>query len=156
MDKKIKGEDLMVFIPGATSGTSKSIAYATSHVLSINASLSNDSNKDEGGDWETSEVQTKSWNITTDNLYCGTNYDELFDIFVAGEPITVVFGHKAENYKSLAAGNLDNWTPATGHTNGYLYEGKAIISDLTLNAPSGEQATLSATITGCGSLSKKN
>lgn len=153
MDKKIKGEDIMIFIPDGND--KKSIAYATNHVLTISASVSNDSNKDEGGDWEAGDITTKNWNITTDNIYCGSNYDELFDIMIAGDTVDIVFGHKAENYKSLADGQLDNWTPATGHTDGYLYEGKALISDLTWNAPSGENATLSATFTGVGSLKKK-
>lgn len=154
MDKKIKGEDIMIYIPDGNNAF-KSIAYATNHVLSVSASISNDSNKDEGGDWEAGDITTKNWNITTDNLYCGSNYDELFDLMIAGTTVNVVFGHKAENYKSLAAGSLDNWTPAATTTNGALYEGKALISDLTLNAPSGENATLSATFTGVGEISKR-
>lgn len=154
--KKIKGEDIMVFVPGATSGTSKSIAFATNHVLTINASLDNGStNKDENAEWEQSTVQTRNWTVTSDNLYAGENYDELFDIMISGTPVNIVFGHKKQTYKSLADGNLDHWTPDDGHSNGYLYEGKALISSLTWNAEAGSQSTLSVEFTGSGELKKK-
>ena len=43
---KIKGGDMMLFVNG------KSIAYATSHTLSISGDTQDTSNKDEGGgDW---------------------------------------------------------------------------------------------------------
>ena len=41
----IKGGDLMLFVGG------KSIAYATSHTLSISADTKENSSKDSGGKW---------------------------------------------------------------------------------------------------------
>ena len=46
---KIKGGDMMLFVNG------KSIAYATSHTLSISGDTQDTSNKDAGGgDWSVS------------------------------------------------------------------------------------------------------
>ena len=61
---KIKGGDLMLFVNG------KSIAYATSHTLSISADTVDTSNKDEGGgDWADSEVGKLSWTCQSENMY---------------------------------------------------------------------------------------
>ena len=53
---KIKGGDMMLFL------NSKSIAYATSHTLTISGDTQDTSNKDEGGgDWASSEIGKLSW-----------------------------------------------------------------------------------------------
>lgn len=86
----IKGDDLMLF-----NEEGKSIAFATSHTLSISADAVDTSSKDHGI-WGANEVNKITWEITSENLYTSAAYDELFDKMVAREAITVYFGTKKE------------------------------------------------------------
>ena len=144
---KIKGGDMMLFV------NNKSIAYATSHTLEITAETADVSNKDEGaGDWTTSEVNTLSWTASSENLYSvdgsGSNYDDLFDLMIAKTPIDAVFAKKKETTNDVPTAG---WTFNT--TGGY--QGKVIITSLSLNAPNGENATFSVQFQGYGQLKKK-
>lgn len=143
---KIQGGDLMLFVDN------KSIAYATSHTLEISGETQDTSNKDEGGgDWASNEVSKLSWTASSDNLYSvdgeGDNFEDLFDLMVAKEPIDAVFAKKAENATDVPTGG---WTAAaTG------YKGKVVITSLSLNAPNGEYATYTVQFQGVGALTKK-
>lgn len=149
MAVKLKGENLMVFYK--ENAGYQSLALATNHTLTINTNTSSDSNKDEGGLWESQEIQSMNWSISTENLNCGSNFDTLFRLMTSGQPIQVVFGCKKENQRSLD--NLPYWTPdEVGDSNCCLYKGKASISNLQLNAPSGENSTLTAEFSGIGEL----
>lgn len=145
---KVKGGDLMLFVGG------KSIAYATSHSLEITGETSDTSNKDEGGgDWSSQEVNILSWSASSENLFsedgAGENFDDLFDLMIAKTPITAVFAKKKETTTDV---------PDTGWTNGNApaYEGKVVITSLSLNAPNGEYASYSVQFQGVGALTKKN
>lgn len=145
-NKVIKGRDLMLF-----DDQGKSFAFATSHTLSISAETADISSKDHGI-WGGSEVTKFSWEITSENLYTEDNYDDLFDLMLAGEPITVRFGLKSQNDNSLnvADGDYDNWTSKNA---GY-YEGSVVITSLSANANNGENATYSVTFTGAGKITR--
>ena len=85
----------MLFVGG------KSIAYATSHSLSISADTKETSSKDSGGKWQTSEVGTLSWTCSSENL-CGNStagigFDELFEYMVDRKPITGVFALEGDS-----------------------------------------------------------
>ena len=143
---KVKGGELMLFVDG------KSIAYATSHTLSISAEQQDTSNKDEGGgDWASQEVSILSWTASTDNMYSedgeGDNYKDLFDMMVAKEPIDAIFAKKSSNATDVPDGG---WTPQAKSG----YKGKVVITSLELNAPNGEYATFTAQFTGVGALEK--
>lgn len=145
---KIKGQELMLFLEG------KSIAYATSHTLEISAETADTSNKDEGGgDWATSEISKMSWTASSENLFSadgnGEGYDSLFDLMIKKTPITAVFGRKKETATEVPTAG---WTPQTTG----VYEGKVVITSLSLNAPNGEYATYSVQFTGVGELKKKS
>ena len=144
----IKGRDLMLF-----NSDGHSYAYATNHTLSITAETSDISSKDHGV-WGASEVSKYSWEITTENLYTVDDYDSLFNSMIAGSPITVRFGLKqtpADPTMTPADGNLalPYWTSQNS-----FYQGKVIITSLTVNANNGDNATYSLTLTGVGSISK--
>lgn len=143
---KIKGGDMMLYLSG------KSIAFATSHTLEITAETQDVSNKDQGsGDWSSQEASILSWNASSENIYSedgkGDNYEDLFDLMVAKQPIDAVFAKKAETTVDVPEGG---WTPKTGSG----YTGKVIITSLSLNAPNGEFATYTAQFQGVGALTK--
>ena len=142
---KIRGGDMMLFVNG------KSIAYATSHTLTISGDTQDTSNKDEGGgDWASNEVSTLSWTAQSENMYSidgdGSNFDDLFDIMVAKTPVTATFSKKTETAVNVPEGG---WTASKPD-----YEGKVVITSLELNAPNGEYATYTVQFTGIGALQK--
>ncbi len=63
MSNIIDGGDLMLFI------NNTSIAFATSHKLSINVETVETSSKDGSGKWVEKEARKISWNASTENLY---------------------------------------------------------------------------------------
>lgn len=147
----IKGQNLMAFVGG------KSIAFATSHTLNVTGQTISTSTKDNGGgEWETSEMGLLNWECTSENLVgdprAGLGYDELLDMMIKKQPVDLVFALKStvsasgDYYEAPTAG----WTAKAkdGH------KGKAFITSLSLNAPNGENSTMSVTFTGCGALTK--
>lgn len=132
----------------------KSIAYATSHTLEINGEATSTANKDEGGgDWDTQEISILSWTASSENMYstdgAGDNFGDLFDLMVAKTPIKAVFARKNQDATEVPTGG---WSAETGN----YYEGKVVISSLSLNAAVGEYATYSVQFQGVGALQKKN
>lgn len=143
---KIKGGDMMLFLGG------KSIAYATSHTLEITGETTDTSNKDEGGgDWSSQEVSILSWSASSENIYSedgeGDNFDDLFDLMIAKTPIDAVFSKKSETATDVPTGGWTKSAPS--------YEGKVVITSLSLNAPNGEFANYTAQFQGVGALEKK-
>lgn len=143
----VLGNELMLFKDG------KSLAYATSHTLSITGNTIDISSKDHGF-FGASEIGNITWEITSENLYVDSEFDGLFTAMVAKTPITVTFGH-ADNYNANGLGDSStNWIPDASVGAKY-YEGPAIITSLQANANSGENATYSITLTGNGALEQK-
>lgn len=150
----IKGQNLMCFVGG------KSIAFATSHTLEISGETVDVSTKDnnDGGEWATSEMGLLSWTASSENLIgdprSGLGYDELFDLMIKKQPIDLVFGYKSTISASGDAYEVpeNGWTakPSDG------YKGKAFITSLSLNAPNGENSTMSVSFTGTSALVKQN
>ena len=139
MAQIIKGDDLMLF-----DAQGKSLAFATSHSLSINADSADVSSKD-SGKWKANEVNKLGWEITSENLYTADSYDTLFTNMVSRTAIDVHFGLKKETTDTTSS----NWTKGTG-----VYTGKAFITSLQANANSGDNATYSVTLTGTGEIKK--
>lgn len=143
----VKGDELMLFKEG------KSLAYATSHTLSITGNTIDISSKDHGY-WGASEIGNITWEITSENLYVDSEFDGLFTAMVAKTPITVTFGHP-DNYNANGLGDSStNWIPDASVGAKY-YQGPAIITSLQANANTGENATYSITLTGNGALEQK-
>ncbi len=152
--KIIEGGDLMLFVNG------HSIAFATSHSLSISTETSETTNKDIRGGWAASKVKKFSWTCNTENLYAnsgsGTTFANLFDLMVAKTEITAIFGLKSQG------ANVDvpntGWTPKTSAavTEAFpiYYTGNVIITSLEVNAPDDDNATFTCEFTGCGALTK--
>lgn len=147
----IKGDQLMIFVGGSA------IAYATSHTLSLTGNTTDISSKDHGF-WGASDIGNLTWEATTENLYTEAGFDGLFNAYLNKTPVTIVFGY-ADNYNVnglyLDGGTKpqndqrpDSWTAAS--TKGYT--GQAVITSLSVNANSGENATFSCTFTGKGAI----
>ena len=130
----------------------EALAYARNHTFTITGNTIDISSKDHGY-WGASEVGNITWEVQTENLYTEDNYDTLFDAMVAKTPIDIVFS-QAQNYNEnglkAVGGSVDSWAAST--TSGR--KGKAVITSLTINANTGENATYSATFTGSGPLTK--
>ena len=151
----VKGQELMLF------QDSKSIAFATSHTLTITGNTTDISSKDHGF-FTASALTSITWEISSENLYTDNAYNQLFDAMVnKREPITVVFGHYSDDAQLAISGIVgdddstgqESWTAPT--TTVY-YEGKAYITSLTANAANGDNATFSITLSGVGKLEQKN
>lgn len=147
----IKGDKLMVFVGGSA------IAFATSHTLSLTGNTTDISSKDHGF-WGASDVGNLTWECTTENLYTEDGFDNLFNTYLQKEPVTIVFGY-AHNYDVnglyLDGGTKPEndprqvaWTAESGKG----YSGKAVITSLSVNANTGENATFSCTFTGMGAI----
>jgi predicted secreted protein len=150
----INGSDLMLFVASGNN-TVKSVAYATNHTLTISTSSSEISNKDVGGGlWNESTIQKISWSANTENMYSldgeGITYDDLFDIMASRELVTVQFGLESGYQNKVNKVPTGGWSVVTSGK----YTGKALISDLSLNAPDGSKATFTCSLSGVGPLTK--
>lgn len=137
----------MLFVKGSSSGSYKSLAYATSHTLSLSTSEIEVSDKDTG-EYGSSEPGQKSWEIQSENTYSQVDADRLIEAWQKGEQIDCVWNTKSE---TDATAPVSGWTPAAGG-----YEGKAIITSLSVNAPSGDKASYSLTLKGIGEFTKRS
>lgn len=145
MEQIIKGDELMLF------NDEKSIAYATAHTLTVNGNTVDISSKDHGF-WGASEIGNITWEITSENLYTDKYYTQLFDAMINRTQLTVAFGFAEDwNVNGLVGNNTQYDLDKTKN----YYSGKAYVTSLTANANTGENATLSITLTGCGALVKK-
>lgn len=139
-----KGDQLMLFVAG------KSIAFATAHTLTLTANTTDIASKDHGI-YGAKDVSTITWEITTENLFAESDYATLVDSMLTGQPVDVVFANAASWVKNGIDNSTKTWTP---DSTGTQLSGKAIITSLTANANTGENATFSATFTGVGEISK--
>ena len=137
MAQVINGSDLMLFIGG------KSIAFATSHKLTINAETVETTSKDNTGGWTSKQVKKLSWTANSENLYSAKGYKSLFTSMVGKAEVDAVFALKGETAFSEATG----WAPATDKLTG-----KVIITSIDVNAPDGDNATFSVNFEGVGEL----
>ena len=149
MAQVINGGDLMLFIGGM------SVAFATSHKLSINVETVETTSKDSGGKWVSKAARKISWNCSTENLYSndgeGVTFEQLFDMLVAREEVDAVFCLEKDYAAKSDEVPDGGWIPATAGT----YSGKVIITALEANAPNGDNATFTASFEGVGALIKK-
>ena len=145
----VKGQELMLFQNG------KSIAFATSHTLSITGNTTDISSKDHGF-FSASALTSVTWEISAENLYTDAAFNDYFNAMVnTRQPIEVVFGHYSDDASLAIAGIADSETDSwTAPTSGVYYSGKAYITSLSANAGNGDNATFSVTLSGIGKLTQ--
>lgn len=142
----IKGSMLMVFADG------NPIAFATSHSISFTTNTSEVSTKDHGL-YPSVIVNSQSWEVSAENLASADSINHLFSILEKtknGTPVTLKFAKPSGatwNEKGIVGseGGTGNWAPGD-----VLAQGDAYLTSMSLNAPAGDNATISATFTGIG------
>lgn len=142
-DKMLKGSTMMIFKDGA------SIGFATSHQLSAQLSTTQIATKDHGN-YPATLPQTINWTITAENVYSDAGKNTYMDALKNHTVVNLVFAKVADPVGTQGSGiigSADSWTPGT-----VIASGPAIITDLSINAPAGDYATLSVTFTGTGAL----
>lgn len=147
--KILQGQDLMLFVN--QNGEKKSIAAATNHTLTISAESKDISNKDlAAGEWTAQEYGLLSWTVSSENMAAidpqGYSYEDLIDLMINKTEVECVFGGHTGTGDVPEGG----WKPETGKG----YSGKAIITNIQLNAPNGDNVTFTIDLSGKGALTK--
>lgn len=124
----------------------KSLAYATSHKLSLSGNAIEVSSKD-SAEWTDKIIGKLSWNITSENLFTETDYTSMVELWMARQPIDVIFSVKDPAATTIPEGG---WIPKAASG----FKGKVVITQIEANASDNENATYSITLEGTGSLSK--
>ena len=90
--KSLNGKDLMLWI------SDKVVALSTSCKINLVANTVDSATKDDGF-WDAAEIGNMSWSATNESVDSADEnrdndlvYDELFDLFVAGEPLKITVG----------------------------------------------------------------
>ena len=147
-----KGSALQLFVGSST------IAFATSHTLSITTNTNEIATKDHG-DYPAVLPTTITWEVTCENLYATDSLNTLLSAVKSRTPLTVKFAEVANysqangsySYNAVEEGIVD--TTKTAWTLGKVIgQGKAYVTSYSINAAAGDNASISATLTGCGQL----
>ena len=141
----VKGSALMVFLGDSAIG------FATSHALSLTTNTTEVSTKDHG-DYPSVVAQSIGWEVTAENLYSDTGETTYMKAMLAKTPVDIKFAKVANYSNTDEKGIIDNgektaWTAGT-----VIAEGKALITSFSINAATGDNATMSVTFTGVGAL----
>lgn len=166
----IKGGDLMLFLK-ESNGTVKSIAFATSHTLTVSTDTQQTSTKDDGGKFQSSDYGILSWSASSENLCsydgAGYNYQDLINLMLSQTKVTATFSIEGNSGTSYPYANKkdsvdettdDTWTPANTGSIGSTsnkslgYTGTVLITNVEVNAPNGENATFTVQLQGDGPL----
>ena len=90
--KSLNGKDLMLWIED------KVVALSTSCKISLAANTVDSATKDDGF-WDAAEIGNMNWSATNESVDSADKdrnndyvYDQLFDLFVAGKPLTITVG----------------------------------------------------------------
>jgi len=145
MSKRIiKGDELQLFI------NNNAPVWATSHTLTLTGNTLDIATKDHGN-WAASEIGNLTWELTAECLYSDGDYDDMFDYMVAKTRMMIQFAEVANyNPNGLVStgGEVQAWQPDVMNSK----KGYAVVTSLTANANTGENATYSITFTGAGPL----
>ena len=141
----VKGSALMVFLGGSAIG------FATSHTLSLTTNTTEVSTKDHG-DYPSVVAQSIGWEVTAENLYSDTGETTYMKAMLAKFPVDIKFAKVANYSNTDEKGIIDNGEKSTWTAGTVIAEGKALITSFSINAATGDNATMSVTFTGVGAL----
>lgn len=153
----IKGENLMIFVEeGALMGTASTalipLALATSCAFNFSVDAFDVTSKDSGS-WSASIPGMKSWDMSTDNLYCPFA-DKLMALAIARTTLKLYWIPSL----NTESGNTVTHDPALtvdGNTYKY-YVGDAWINNISSTAANNEASNYSVSFTGTGALTASN
>ena len=157
----IKGGQLMVFLDN------EPIAFATTHTLNLTRNTQEITTKDHG-DFTAVLGTNISWEMTSENLMSEDGYKAVLNAFMSGTEVTCYFGLTTyDGYPDQEDGIVgataatdwasQSWPGATGSTDVSKFlnlSGKGIVTSAQVNAPAGENATMSITIQGTSKLER--
>ena len=126
----MKGQNLRILI----GSPAKCVAFSTSCSYHLSATLEDSSTKDDIGGFQKQEVTGMAGDISCDALFStetdatGVNGEQALDMLLAGQEVDVEF------------------SPTTGtknrtETGGVKYTCKAIVNDISINAPNRANVT---------------
>ena len=153
-----KGSALQLFINDGGS-QDVCIGFATSHALSITTNTTELSTKDHG-DYPAVLPTTVTWEVTAENVYATTSMKTLLGYVKNRTKVTVKFAEVgnysqkdgAYSYEAIEPGIIDNETKHSWEIGKIIGQGNAYITSYSINASSGDNASISCTFTGCGPL----
>lgn len=141
----INGDDLLLYL---TTGQTV-VAYATSVSVQVDSETIDTSSKFSCR-WASNIGGRASYTISADALYCdaaeGISFDKLLEMMVEGEPIEWYIGEEQEH-----TGSCDT-NPHTLDTTKRYYNGRAIVTSVSLEAGNNEIASCSISMTGEGEI----
>ena len=141
----INGDDLLLYL---TSGQTV-VAYATSVSVQVDSETIDTSSKFSCR-WASNIGGRASYTISADALYCdaaeGISFDKLLEMMVEGEPIEWYIGEEQAH-----TGTCDT-NPHTLDTSKRYYNGRAIVTSVSLEAGNNEIASCSISMTGEGEI----
>ena len=144
----VRGNEFSLYL---TSGKTV-VAYATSCSLQVDAETIDTSSKF-SCKWASNLGGNASYTISADALYCqnnesGVSFDTLLEYMVKGDQIDWYMGEEMAHTGSCET------NPHTLDTGSTYYNGKAIVTSVSLEAGSNEIATCSITLAGAGEIQK--
>lgn len=142
----VNGDNLLLYL---TSGQTV-VAYATSCSLQVDSETIDTSSKF-SCKWASNMGGKASYTISADALYCqdvegAISFDKLLEFMVKGEQIEWYMGEEKE-----WTGSCETNTHELDDTKTY-YNGKAVVTSVSLNAGNNEIASCSISLTGAGEI----
>ena len=154
----LKGSALQLFINDGASND-VCIGFATSHSLSITTNTTELSTKDHG-DYPAVLPTTITWEVTAENVYATTSMAKLLGYVKNRTKVTIKFAEVGNysydggsySYYAIEPGIIENDSKNFWSIGKVIGQGKAYITSYSINASSGDNASISCTFTGCGPL----
>ena len=154
----LKGSALQLFINDG-GAQDVCIGFATSHSLSITTNVSELSTKDHG-DYPAVLPTTITWEVTAENVYATTSMTKLLGYVKNRTKVTIKFAEVGNysqdggsySYDVVEPGIIENDSKTSWSIGKVIGQGKAYITSYSINAASGDNASISCTFTGCGPL----
>lgn len=145
----IHGDNLLLYL---TSGKTV-VAYSTSCSLQVDSDTIDTSSKF-SCKWQSNMGGKAGYTISADALYSsnedGISFDDLLAFMVSGEQVEWYMGQE-----SAWTGTCET-NPHTLDTAKTYYNGKAVVTSVSLEAGNNEIASCSITLTGAGEIEKND
>lgn len=142
----VNGDNLLLYL----TSDKTVIAYSTSCSVQVDSETIDTSSKF-SCKWASNMGGKASYTISADALYCqdtegAISFDKLLEYMVKGEQVEWYMGEEEEHTGSCET------NPHTLDTTKTYYNGKAVVTSVSLNAGNNEIASCSISLTGAGEI----